>query len=224
MAYIRPFVRINIIGTAFNEQEIWNTGFNIIHGPGDEITQQDLEDYAEGIADLWRDVFLFTGAGQFGTAYVTEMVKASYIANDGKVLNDMVAEYYYPEPIKPGGSLNGTYAQVATVVTFRSNVRKGPAALGRMYLPSLSVNPVNGGAVWPPNAVEAVENRMLTFFRGVNDLALYEGGFGLTSPVGEGRQARVVSIGVDNRPDTQRRRANSIIHTLNLKPLDETGD
>lgn len=224
MAYIRPFVKMNIIGTAFEGQEIWNTGFNIIHGPGDEITQSDLEDYAEGVAGLWSSAFVSSGQGRFASTYQTEMVKASYIANDGKVLNDMVAEYYYPTPLRPGGMAAGSFAQIATVVTFRSNVRKGPAALGRMYLPSLAATPQGNSGLWAGPDVSPLRDRMLTFFRGVNDLALYEGGFGLTSPVGEGRQARVVSIGIDNKPDTQRRRANSLIHDLTLVPLEEEGE
>lgn len=224
MAHIRPFVKINIIGSAYQGQEIWNTGFNIIHGPGDEITQADLEMYAEGVAGLWQTVFTSTGNGSFGNAYFTEMVKASYIANDGKVLNDMVAEYFYPEPIQAGGGMTGTYAQIATVVTFRSAVRKGPAALGRMYLPTLSTVPNPGTGLWAEGTITPLRNRMLTFFRGVNDLALFEGGFGLTSPVGEGRQARVIAIGIDNKPDTQRRRANSLLHDLALVPLEEDGE
>lgn len=224
MAYIRPFVKINIIGTAYQGQEIWNTGFNIIHGPGDEITQSDLEMYAEGVAGLWSTVFTASGFGSFGGSYFTEMVKASYIANDGKVLNDMVAEYFYPEPIQAGGGIGGTFAQIATVVTFRSAVRKGPAALGRMYLPTLATTPQSGTGLWSSGSIEPLRDRMVTFFQGVNDLALFEGGFGLTSPVGEGRQARVIAIGIDEKPDTQRRRANSLIHSLSLVPLEEDGE
>ena len=223
MAYIRPFVKINIIGTAYQGQEIWNTGFNIIHGPGDEITQSDLENYAEGIADLWRPVFTETGASAFGGSYKTEMVKASYIGNDGKVLNDMVGEYFYDSPLDSGGTNTGTYAQIAAVVTFRSAVRKGPAALGRMYLPSLQNVPYAHTGLWNNTAIEPLRNRMVTFFQGVNDLALYEGGFGLTSPVGEGRQARVTAIGIDKKPDTQRRRANGLITDLTLVSLEEEG-
>lgn len=223
MAHIRPFVKINIIGTAYQGQEIWNTGFNIIHGPGDEITQQNLDDYAEGVAGLWQTVFSASGNAAFSSAYATEMVKASYIANDGKVLNDMVAEYYYPEPIYGVRGGEGTYAQIATVVTFRSAVRKGPAALGRMYLPTMALPPSPNTGLWPAGNIAQLRDRMVTFFQGVNDLALYEGGFGLTSPVGEGRQARVIAIGIDNKPDTQRRRANSLIHDLTLVPLEEDG-
>lgn len=223
MAHIRPFVKINIIGSAYENQEIWNTGFNIIHGPGDEITQADLEMYAEGIADLWQTAFSSSIEGGFSNSYSTEMIKASYIANDGKVLNDMVAEYYYPEPISGIRGGAGTYAQIATVVTFRSAVRKGPAALGRMYLPTLAEPTSPNTGLWPESHIVGLRDGMVTFFRGVNDLALYEGGFGLTSPVGEGRQARVIAIGIDNKPDTQRRRANSLIHDLTLVPLEEDG-
>lgn len=216
MVHIRPFVKINLTGPSYQGQEMWNTGFNIIHGPGDEITQSDLQDYAEGVAGLWQTLFTTTGQGSFSGAHYTEMVKASYIANDGKVLDDMVAEYFYPENIQGGGGTQGTFAQIATVVTFRSEVRKGPAALGRMYLPSLAAPTQGHTGKWTDTNVQPLRDRVLTFLNGVNALALFEGGVGLTSPVGEGRQARVTRFGIDTKPDTQRRRANSLIHDLDF--------
>lgn len=220
MVYVNDYVRINILGDAYGQTEIWNTGFNIIHSSTPNISLGTLEGYAEAVAGLWNTAFSITGQGSFSNSHRTTAVKASLIGVDGRVKDDLVAEFFYDSPIV-GKSAAAQPAQIATVVTFRSDVRKGPAALGRMYLPPVAQTISGANGLWNETPINERLSTMLTFFRGVNNVAVGEGGLGLTSPVGEGRQSLVTRIGVDRKPDTQRRRANSLIADLTFTDLYE---
>lgn len=208
MAYPNFYIRVNILGDAFGGAEIWNTGFNIILSPTYEPTVQQLETIAEQVALAWDPVFRTPFPQRFPSSHRTVSTKASLIGTDGLLYDDRVGEFFYPEPLV-GGSNEIKPAQIATVVTLRSDVRKGPAALGRMYLPPLGAGISEADGLYQGYTDELAED-MVEFFRAVNLWAPGEGGVGLTSPVGEGRQSLVTRLGVDSRPDTQRRRANSL--------------
>lgn len=210
MAYANGYIRVSISGSAYSDNEIWNTGFNIITSPSVNIDMDLLEHVASLVRIEWDSFFSKSGQGVgfYGTHY-TDVVKASHIGLDGKVVNNHVWEDFYEPKLRGPASGPFPAPQLALVTTLRSDVRKGPAALGRMYLPApMSSVDINGQL--SSSNVDTMSQRFGKFLRAVN-AGMSEGiAIGLTSPVGEGVQSAVTRFRIDNRMDTQRRRANHI--------------
>lgn len=210
MPYANGYIRINISGSAYSDNEIWNTGFNIITSPSVNIDMPLLEQVAGVVKTAWDSFFSVSGQGVgFYSTHYTDMIKASHIGLDGKVVNNHVWEDFYEPSLRGPASGPFPAPQLALVATLRSEVRKGPAALGRMYLPAPMSSVELDGQLSSSN-VDTMVQRFGGFLRAVNG-GMSEGiAIGLTSPVGEGVQASVTRFRIDNRMDTQRRRANHI--------------
>lgn len=210
MAYPNGFARITIQGTAFQETEIWNTGFNIINSPSINIDIPTLERYASIVASRWETFFGVIGAGfRFPETHYTNSIKASHIGLNGYVVGNNVVEEFFEPPLRGQGFSPYPPGQLAMVVTLRSQVRKGPGALGRMYIPSPIANVQEDGLVGS-QFISDFSREFSKFINGVNQ-DLNDGELvGLTSPAGDGVQSAVTSFRIDNRIDTQRRRTNNL--------------
>lgn len=210
MAYAKDFVRVTIGGSAYQETEIWNTGFNIITSPGQTITPTFLDQVVQIVAVAWEEFFQNDGSKhRFPQTHTTEFVKASHIGTNGKVVNNEVREYFYEPALKGSGTKPFPAAQLSMVVTLRSAIRKGPGALGRMYLPALLSGVEENGLV-SDTSVQLLSEMFSTFIDYVDYEIGENASVGLVSPAGEGVQSSVVSFRIDNRIDTQRRRANHL--------------
>lgn len=210
MPYANGYVRVSISGSAYEDNEIWNTGFNIITSPSVNIDMDLLQQIAGIVKSAWNSFFAVSGQGVgFYMTHYTDVIKASHIGLDGKVVNNHVWEDFYEPKLRGPASSPFPAPQLALVATLRSEVRKGPAALGRMYLPApMSTVGLNGQL--SSSNVDTMARRFGGFLREVNG-GMFEGvAIGLTSPVGEGVQSSVTRFRIDNRMDTQRRRANHI--------------
>lgn len=222
MPYATDFVRVNISGTCYQDNEIWNTGFNVIASPNKDIDTSVLSDIAGIVADAWDSFFAVSGQGVgMSPSYETDLVKASHIGVDGKLVNNQVYEYFYEPPIKGGASQFRPAPQLALVATLRSDVRKGPAALGRMYLPSPFATVQADGQVTESQRI-TMQNRFSQFLDTVNLALPTDMNLGLTSPVGDGVQSSITRFRIDSRIDTQRRRANHIPTTGDFIDVDDT--
>lgn len=210
MAYATDFIRVSISGTCYQDQEIWNTGFNVITSPNKPISIGVLRGVAAIVAESWDSFFAASGSGVgISSSYSTDVVKASHIGVDGKVVGNEVYEEFYEPSIRGGQSNFKPAPQLALVATLRSAVRKGPAALGRMYLPSPFSEVEANGEVRDSDRL-TMQERFSKFLDGVNLGLKTDMGVGLASPAGEGVQSRVTRFRIDSRIDTQRRRANHI--------------
>lgn len=210
MAYATDFIRVSISGTCYQDQEIWNTGFNVITSPNTPIDTGLLRSIVVNTAESWENFFAASGKGVgISSSYYTDVVKASHIGVDGKVVGNEVHEQFFEPSIRGGQSNFRPAPQLALVVTLRSDVRKGPAALGRMYLPSPFATVEANGEVRDSDRL-TMQERFSRFLDGVNLGLPTDMGVGLASPAGEGVQSRVTRFRIDSRIDTQRRRANHI--------------
>lgn len=210
MAYATDFIRVSISGTCYQDQEIWNTGFNVITSPNTPIDIGLLRSVAVIVAESWDSFFAVSGQGVgISSSYYTDLVKTSHIGVDGKVVGNEVYEEFYEPRIRGGQSSFKPAPQLALVATLRSAIRKGPAALGRMYLPSPFSQVEFNGEVTNSQRL-TMQGRFSSFLDGVNLGLPTDMGVGLASPAGEGVQSRVTRFRIDSRIDTQRRRANHI--------------
>lgn len=209
MPYANDFMKVNIIGTSFNDREIWNTKFSIITPPTGGINLERLRNIALIIKGKWSDFFTMSGAGGFKNTHKTTEIKVSHIGRDGKVANNEVWEELYEPPIVGSQTSYTGPGQIAAVATLRSAVRKGPGALGRMYLPW------NHGGVNDDGVVEEPTMRLLrsgfeAFVTQVNASFDPMTSIGLVSPAGNGVEAAVTKWRIDSKLDTQRRRVNHL--------------
>lgn len=222
MAYATDFIKISISGTCYQDQEIWNTGFNVIASPNKDIDTSVLSDIASIVADAWKSFFAVSGQGVgISSSYYTDVVKASHIGVDGKVVGNEVYEEFYEPSIRGGQSSFKPAPQLALVVTLRSDIRKGPAALGRMYLPSPFSEVEANGEVTNSQRT-TMQDRFSKFLDTVNLALPTDMNLGLTSPVGDGVQSSITRFRIDSRIDTQRRRANHIPTSGDFINVDDT--
>lgn len=218
MPYTNGFIKVNFSGSAFEDLEIWNTGFNIITSPTVNIDTTVLQNVLDIVKPSFATFFARSGQSAFKNTHFLERVKCSHIGLDGKVVKNNVVEEYYEPPIRGVSSQQIGPGQIAIVVTLRSAIRKGPAALGRMYLP-LNHGEVGADGLFYNNYMTELRTATRNLFNNING-ALPSGMLiGLTSPIGTGVQSSVISIKVDNKPDTQRRRVNYLPSGGDFLPL-----
>lgn len=209
MPYANDFMKVNIIGTSFNEKEIWNTKFSIITPPTDQINIEKLRNVALIIKPRWSEFFTAEGDGGFKNTHKTTEIKVSHIGRDGKVANNEVWEEMYEPPIVGKKSSYVGPGQIAAVVTLRSPVRKGPGALGRMYLP-WNHGGVNADGVVDEGTMRLLRTNFGNFVTAVNGSFPQFTSIGLVSPAGQGVEAAVTKWRIDSKLDTQRRRVNHL--------------
>lgn len=214
MTYVNNFIRIDVIGDCYNKKEIWNTGLKIgFAGPG-AISEEHLIKAAEGVASAWEEFFFSKSSGigkLFSESYRTKEVKASHVGEDGKVIGNTYT-HFYDRALVGGNTTRNPLPQAAVVASMRSSKQRGPGSQGRMYLPGICYITEDNGLMPQPYA-NAISYNFNAFVNKVNSIGpalvkKYE--VILTSPVGEGVELPVTKTGVDQKVDTQRRRANSL--------------
>lgn len=216
MPYANNFIKVDIIGDCYQENEIWNTGFKLAKiGVGD-ISEANLRKVAEEVAEVWETFFTtprVTESPAFSSNYRTTEVKASHVGTNGKVVGNTYT-HFYDTPITGKDPYSGDPApQTAIVGSFRSSKQRGPGSQGRMYLPGRCYFIGDDGLMSEDHA-RRLANDFNAFVNGVNDIT---DGIGnsftviLASSVGNGVEKDVTQTGVDRKVDTQRRRANSLI-------------
>lgn len=225
MPYANDFIKVDLIGDCYNQQEIWNTGFKVAKVGIGDISEANLQKVAEEVASVWEDFFRRTGAEEkpyFSNTYRTTEVKASHVGTNGKVVGNTYT-HFYPAPIVGTGYTPYPAPQTAIVGSFRSDKQRGPGSQGRMYLPGLNYEIGSDGLV-AEDEIRLLANDFNAFINDVNDIT---DGIGnsftvvLASSVGNGIERNVTQTGVDRKVDTQRRRANSMVsdYLTNVVPI-----
>lgn len=214
MAYPNEFIKVDIIGDCFNQTEIWNTGLKLQRtAPLGSITEETLKVAAERVEEAWREFFT-SGNPAPASNFRTLEVKAAHIGTDGRYVGDAYT-HFIDEPYSGSGYIGTTESplpQAAVVATLSSQKQRGPASKGRMYLPGIAYD-INQFGLMPLAMTTSLSERFNIFIRAIND----GGSFLdhpmeviLNSPVGQGEERPVNKTGVDQKVDTQRRRANAI--------------
>lgn len=206
MAFPRQVVKVQILGDCFNQGEIWTTGFYCAPLSGNAVLPGN---WAALVAPHW-ETFFKNAQTKISSRYRTVSIKANLIGTDGKQLTNPTQEYFYPAPII--GSNVGTPAapQLTVVASLRTDVPRGDATHGRMYLPGISEN-LDSDARLPAAAVSAIALNMKTMIDGINGQT---GGGGLrvslASAKNSGTVRQVSKVLIGNLYDTQRRRRNAL--------------
>ena len=214
MPYANDFIKVDIIGDCFQQQEIWNTGFKLAKVGIGDISEANLRKVAEEVAKEWKKFFtrsdMYTGL-LFSQSYRTTEVKASHVGTNGKVVGNTYT-HFYDEPIAGVGNTKRPAPQTSIVGSLRSSKQRGPGSQGRMYLPGIQYDIGPDGLVSEVD-IRRMANEFNAFVNGVNDIT---DGVGnsftliLASSVGNGVEKDVTQTGMDRKVDTQRRRANSL--------------
>lgn len=213
-------------GGRFFDIETWSGGIRLASPgePNDEpidLWDQTAESLVEDAAALVRAWFVTPAAKVMGTARL-DWVKLNAINEDGLYANSGVThEVVYPADTAAAGGGGGLdWPQVATVISFRTDVTRGLANRGRLYVPT-AVAKSGAGRIGGSDQVGMLEP-MVTLLEGLRDLPqLLIGGPLSPCVVSRGRQsspgvygpgvARYIRrVEVGNVQDTQRRRRDDL--------------
>jgi len=224
MSYAHDIVRVTAFGSAFGGQEEWSTGF-FLGSPVSDSADPSAE-AAEIVANAW-ETFFENASTNISSAFKCEGVKLAKLEQNGKTNLDMVHTHYYGTAIV-GGIGGALPAQVSLVATLQSDIPRGLASKGRMYLPGIAaaITPATGKL--DPGYTAAVSLQLQTLFNTIN------GDFGVPGRVvnasfgrknelgyGVGINAPITSIRVGDVYDTQRRRRNGFNETYASKSLSQ---
>lgn len=212
-------------GGRFFDIENWSGGIRIAspatpNDEPDELWIQQAENSVAAAAELVRLWFVNPASKVMGTARL-DWVKLNAIGEDGRYLDEgNTSQVEYPTataPTPPGGF---DWPQVATVVSFRTDVTRGLANRGRLYVPT-AVAKSGAGRIAGADA-NGMLAPMRTLLEGLRDLPqLPIGGQLAPCVVSRGRQqspgvygpgvARYIRrVEIGDVQDTQRRRRDQL--------------
>jgi len=216
MSYVRPFHRLVIIGTLY--QDIFNVtcAFGSVGTDPGEVTDALLEDVATAVGAWWPAAIGTpgNGIGISGSAKLTS-IKLNRIGTDGRYMDAETKQWIYPSPIFGGGSGGGA-PQLSLVASLRGPDPRARAGKGRMYFPNSSAADgsldLTTGQVTEVSATQhaqGVMNLLLSI-----DAAYVTNGVtavaGIASNVGAGAWQPMAEIRVGRVVDTMRSRRNKL--------------
>lgn len=219
-----PF-RVNkvvISGTCWNGQEQWSTGFYLGNLNSDAPDPGTTS--ASGIAPFWT-TFFTAASTKVATVYKTHQIKVSQLEPDGDVDLSRIDIYDYPEPITGTHTLNLYPPQITLAATLTSDLQRGLASKGRMYLPGIAADVTTTSPKISATDASNVATNLKTFFDGVNASGAVSGVAILASKGHKvdldpttpdtysytgGKVAEVTGLRVGDVFDTQRRRRDGI--------------
>lgn len=219
--YPHDIVRVSLEGSCYGGAEIWQTGFWL--GNPTQNCELPTAAKAQGIAEAFSQFFTNSSSG-VSNRYQFNTVRMSVHALTGGIQRDDTVIYDLPVPAI-GTAIGSTNMppQIATVATLTTNLPRGRASKGRMFLP------VNGFGVGTTGTITnsqqtAVATNLAAFLGAVDVNWSGEDDVVNVSPVKllppyAGRIEIVMGVRVGNVYDTQRRRRNDIGETYVNAPL-----
>lgn len=133
--YAYKFARIVISGDCFSGAEHWATGLQMGNQDADVTSIDPLA--AEKVADAWK-VFWINSTYHFSNSFRTLQTKVSLINTNGTTDTGQIS-YHTLSPVSVGGSPdNPMPAQITLAATMTSQLQRGLASKGRMYLPGFA--------------------------------------------------------------------------------------
>lgn len=221
--------RVTISGTCFTGAEIWSTGFWL----GSESADAgDPAGSADDIAGYWN-TFFAGAANSISSQYITNQVKVSqHKASDGKVDLTKV-DIYDLSPTQAGGGSNSALPpQITLAATLTSELQRGTASKGRMYLPGVNVAVTNTSGKIISTYLNTLTTALKTMFDAINadtdipDRVVLVSRGNKVTDAGTGevhyvlpKNTNVTGLRAGDVYDTQRRRRNDLIETYTTKVL-----
>lgn len=143
-----------------------------------------------------------------------EFVKFNKIGLDGKYMDPTTSVHYYPAGTTGSGTGQQPANQVTLAITLLTGVSRGPAHMGRFYIP-LPIAPVGNDGLISLGVADGIRDSARTF---LEDLSNMPGVDSLGSPsvvvmsrkAGAPRTRQVTGVKVGRVLDTQRRRRRSL--------------
>lgn len=213
MSYLAPFFRLVIGGTIYTER--WNTSLSFLGGATKEADSTILNSLQTAIGS-WYAGTGGTGVGIHAN-FKLDTIKFNRIGTDGKYMDPVSQTYTYTTPVAGGGPSIQPPSQLAVVATLKTNVARGRAARGRMFLPAcngfVAVASTDGRAL----AADAlrVAGAVSTLINTLNStVSSWAGGVGsqvtIMSDLGTGAAHTVTSVEVGRVTDTMRSRRSQL--------------
>lgn len=212
------------IGGDSHPVEVWTCNIRLITvAPGDTTApiglsvpraQAYLTDVVRPALNTWWGSSLYVSE-----AAKLQFVKVNSLDNNGHYAYPTTVEYFYPDPASGAGpSTNGHPFQVSRVVSWLTDVSRGKASKGRIFLPCAT------GAVDEETGLTSdgasIALASATFLDALNHTSDDEEALNTRPAVVSGlildgsRQFNYITrVRVDNKLDIQRRRANELTPT-----------
>lgn len=229
-AYPHRVNKVTISGNCWDGAELWSTGFYVGTASADAGDPGTVT--ASAIATAWSTFFQAANSS-ISNAYKTLQVKVSQLETDGDVDLDMIDIYDYPSAIQGASGSAPLPPQISLAVTMTSDIQRGLAAKGRMYLPGVNL-PVS---TTDPKISSTGQNNLATtlktFFDAVNASSNVAGDVILASKGHKfvvlqdpnnwyyvnGVIAKVTGLKLGDVYDTQRRRRDGLDEVYTSKVL-----
>lgn len=232
MAITTPFAhkvnRVSIIGDCFSSSEHWVTGFYL---GAPDADASDPAGSAGAIGPLWSTFFTNTGS-KVSNLFRTLQIKVATLGTDGKTDLEAVDWYDYPTPPVGGNTSSAFPPQVALAATITSEIQRGLAAKGRMYLPGVCALLTSTTAKISSTDTGTIATNFKTFLDAVNSSSSVAGNVILashghfvkatdTTPAFYALPKNAAATGcrVGDVYDTQRRRRNELPEVYTTKVL-----
>jgi hypothetical protein len=173
-----------------------------------------LDDIENDLEAWWNAI-----DGYFPVTTRLSGFKFNAIGTDGLYVGNTTAERTWNGGSGiPGGAppeVNALPSQVAAAVTLRTNVERGLASKGRIYLPPMHYGCLAYSGLMSEACRDALQGETATLITNLNnwpgvDAGADPGHVRVYSKVGNGISRSVTRIDVGLRFDTQRRRANKV--------------
>ncbi len=220
MTFAHSVTRVTIHGRVPSAADDWTTGFYL--GFPDQDVSNPTQQLADAIKAAWQT--FFTSANSSTSAYWdTTEIKLAQLAPDGKTFLDNTIFSTYASPISGTKTSPILPPQISLVATLQSNLTRGLAAKGRMFLPAIVADVGINGHI-SSTATQNIANGLTTFLNAVNTASGQAGRVVLASkgrgPAAVGAvNAAVTRVRVGDVYDTQRRRRNGFTESFSTANL-----
>lgn len=200
--------------------EEWSTGFHI--GGQSADVEPPTEEGCAVIAAAWK-TFFQTTAVSISNKWQTTGVKLATLDTDGSSYGNEQAYFYESTPYSGTGNIHWP-AQIALVATLTSEVPRGLASKGRMYLPGVASSLTDSGKL-ASTTVSSVATALKAFFDDINSSIEMPGVVTIASKgskpplVGAPITRTATGLRIGDVPDTQRRRRNQLVEVYENRSL-----
>jgi hypothetical protein len=221
--------KVVISGDCFSGSEIWSTGFYMGSETADAGDPGSLA--ALNIAPYWTTFFTHVDS-HISNGYRTLQIKVSQLGTDGDTDLEMIDFYDYPSPPAGGGGASTLPPQISLAATLTSELQRGLAAKGRMYLPGINSAVSSSSAKLSTITTNPLLDKLKIFFDAVNTdpdipgrLILASKGHKVAGVGGDpftyigGVIKDVTGFRVGDVYDTQRRRRDAIPEVYSTRVL-----